>query len=155
MDVVRRPRRLVAALAVLPLAVALGGCAKENDDRAADPSTAGGSTDVAGAGPVPSDEQWCTLWREMAAAQAAFAVSVEGNNQDLLLAAVERLEDAGYPAAMSEDARHELDLILNDVHAAADPSWTPPPDETALPSQGFDPGEDAPFATYLDENCPA
>ncbi len=150
MDVVRRPRRLVAALAVLPLVVVLAGCAREND-RSDDGSAGAGASD----GPTPTDAQWCTLWRSMAEAQAQFAVAGDPATADLLLQAIEQLEAAGYPAAMSEGARDELDLVLNDVHSVADPSWTPTGDATGIPTEGAEAEEDAPFATYLTEHCPA
>ncbi len=145
---------VVALVAVVVGAVALWP--RGDDGHASDKPATDQSADSAPASAAadrPSDEEWCTDFRALAADQADHVAT--GGSPDLLIREASDLAELGLPVSMPSLAVGGWWALLDGVFESV--GATPPP-ETFLDDPPDDEGQyesEEAFTTYTNDHCPA
>lgn len=104
--------------------------------------------------PIPptSEEAFCAAFRRLAATQGEYAAMPDERAGELLREAVDDLVAGGVPATMTLPARGGYHTVVEGIYASLglslERSAVGAPDEPVA-------GEDAAFASYLAQFCPA
>ncbi|GAA4815015.1 hypothetical protein ACFQ0K_06815 [Nocardioides caeni] len=150
---------LVLLLAVLGavLFLAPGG---DRAEPAPAPDSEAGPADAPAtpSGPAPSEEAFCSAYRDLAAAQGQYVAQMDERGAELLRETADELVALGVPDSMSVLARTgfrlELSGIYGSIGLALDPTAVP----GALTEDGDGTslsGSAGEFGAWLSELCPA